>query len=556
MKRLIIALLTVISCAANAGPLYVPSTNGIAWPTTTSGTALTINSNGGFLIQCRTNPAFLLNTNLGFRNWLFNCDEVGGFSGTARNWATVPMRGGFTFGQGGSLWFHESIHNSHGGVFLIGGPDLVMTENNYVGYENYTYAGFMQLGSHNYSGGYIEIAYDGTGPVGVIGNSKIVRIANTSIPVAAGPLYYSYPGFVSYTVTNSIGDYYGNGGNYSDGQIVFYASVPQIPYNTANPYEVVRPGRSNFVIFGTNYVGTLSGAKFSSYAYTNRGSAGTATTTWLTGTGSPEGAVLASGGSYYSRTDGGAATSLYVKETATGNTGWAAVGGGSGDSLWGSVANGSVDNTTLIAPVSEGDSPAAAYIGTSGTTNLIIQAGATLGIYDDNTQRIVMGGGSFTNRTPTQVMEGGTIIFSGKNGSGVVMATLSATGEFGRADGATQPKGVIFPVTTTGIDAESGSATTLLTVPAGNSFVITGADVAPTVKTGVITAPVFKIIDGDVNDLTGTVTVTAGVGQFQPFALSSEPFIVPASGTVQLAVDTPADATTFTVTVTVYGYYR
>lgn len=45
---------------------------------------------------------------------------------------------------------------------------------------------------------------------------------------------------------------------------------------------------------------------------------------WTYGTGSPEGAVTASVGSMYSRTDGGAGTTLYVKESGTGNTGWVA----------------------------------------------------------------------------------------------------------------------------------------------------------------------------------------------------------------------------------------
>ena len=45
---------------------------------------------------------------------------------------------------------------------------------------------------------------------------------------------------------------------------------------------------------------------------------------WTSGTGSPEGVVTASVGSLYSRTDGGTNTSLYVKESGTGNTGWAA----------------------------------------------------------------------------------------------------------------------------------------------------------------------------------------------------------------------------------------
>jgi hypothetical protein len=42
----------------------------------------------------------------------------------------------------------------------------------------------------------------------------------------------------------------------------------------------------------------------------------------LTGTGDPEGVHTAVVGSLFLRTDGGAATTLYVKETGSGNTGW------------------------------------------------------------------------------------------------------------------------------------------------------------------------------------------------------------------------------------------
>lgn len=45
---------------------------------------------------------------------------------------------------------------------------------------------------------------------------------------------------------------------------------------------------------------------------------------WTSGTGTPEGAVTAPVGSLFTRTDGGAATTLYVKESGSGNTGWAA----------------------------------------------------------------------------------------------------------------------------------------------------------------------------------------------------------------------------------------
>lgn len=48
------------------------------------------------------------------------------------------------------------------------------------------------------------------------------------------------------------------------------------------------------------------------------------------GTGSPEGVLAANVGSEYHRTDGGASTTLYVKESGSGNTGWVAYGGGGG----------------------------------------------------------------------------------------------------------------------------------------------------------------------------------------------------------------------------------
>lgn len=44
------------------------------------------------------------------------------------------------------------------------------------------------------------------------------------------------------------------------------------------------------------------------------------------GAGSPEGVVTATVGAVYRRTDGGTGTTLYVKESGSGNTGWAAAG--------------------------------------------------------------------------------------------------------------------------------------------------------------------------------------------------------------------------------------
>lgn len=45
---------------------------------------------------------------------------------------------------------------------------------------------------------------------------------------------------------------------------------------------------------------------------------------WTSGAGTPEGSLSAAVGSMYTRTDGGAGTTLYIKESGTGNTGWVA----------------------------------------------------------------------------------------------------------------------------------------------------------------------------------------------------------------------------------------
>lgn len=50
----------------------------------------------------------------------------------------------------------------------------------------------------------------------------------------------------------------------------------------------------------------------------------TAGPTWTSGSGSPEGSVTASVGSLYTNTSGGSNTTLWVKESGTGNTGWVA----------------------------------------------------------------------------------------------------------------------------------------------------------------------------------------------------------------------------------------
>lgn len=70
---------------------------------------------------------------------------------------------------------------------------------------------------------------------------------------------------------------------------------------------------------GNNGVVTVNGT-----ASINGGTITNGTAKWIVGSGSPEGVVIANVGSFYSRTNGGAGTSWYVKESGTGNTGWVA----------------------------------------------------------------------------------------------------------------------------------------------------------------------------------------------------------------------------------------
>lgn len=58
--------------------------------------------------------------------------------------------------------------------------------------------------------------------------------------------------------------------------------------------------------------------------YSQRFRPGAGAVIWTSGSGTPEGAVTAPVGSLFTRTDGGANTTLYVKESGSSNTGWVA----------------------------------------------------------------------------------------------------------------------------------------------------------------------------------------------------------------------------------------
>lgn len=106
-----------------------------------------------------------------------------------------------------------------------------------------------------------------------------------------------------------------------------YAAINALNF-IASTY--VQAGTSGSFYIGAN--GSLSAPSDGVWALKNNAGSGftgltmqTGASTaigWYTGTGSPESVVTARIGSIFSRQDGGAATSFYVKESGTGNTGW------------------------------------------------------------------------------------------------------------------------------------------------------------------------------------------------------------------------------------------
>lgn len=86
-----------------------------------------------------------------------------------------------------------------------------------------------------------------------------------------------------------------------------------------NQTAIIQSSSGNNIEFrNSNDTGYSSVSVSAFYPY------GDAARLWTTGTGSPEGVVTASPGAMYLNTSGGVNTTLYVKESGNGNTGWIA----------------------------------------------------------------------------------------------------------------------------------------------------------------------------------------------------------------------------------------
>jgi hypothetical protein len=136
-------------------------------------------------------------------------------------------------------------------------------------------------------------------------------------------------------------------------------------WNTDNASDIGASGsnRPRSVFAGTSFSGpkyVLSGNIF-----------------WIQGAGTPEGSVTADIGALYSRNNGGPGTTLYVKESGGGNTGWSAIGASGASTALSNLASVAI-NTSLLP----------------GTDNAIDLGSASKGWRDSYTGHVISGGSS------------------------------------------------------------------------------------------------------------------------------------------------------------------
>ena len=160
------------------------------------------------------------------------------------------------------------------------------------------------------------------------GDTKSVLKSNTQIRLNNEG---SDNGFINLAYQNTTKGYIGAKGLYDESNNQAFTAQGDT-YNIADICRVKRPPThtprrleptiNNAVRFGG--AGASWSAGYMSTLHLGTGGTAAGVRFFTSGTGSPEGSVTASVGSLFTRTDGGAGTTLYVKESGTGNTGWVA----------------------------------------------------------------------------------------------------------------------------------------------------------------------------------------------------------------------------------------
>jgi hypothetical protein len=135
---------------------------------------------------------------------------------------------------------------------------------------------------------------------------RAVSASNVTVSTGAVGLVSSFSDGVAQGIVLSSGSGYFGIYNPNYGDIAFRSGG-----NTSDTFRIAEAGNLT-VGYGNLVIGT-----------SGKGVTLPGGITWTSGSGSPEGVVTAPVGSLYSRSDGGAGTSLYVKQSGSGNTGWA-----------------------------------------------------------------------------------------------------------------------------------------------------------------------------------------------------------------------------------------
>lgn len=219
-----------------------------------------------------------------------------GWSGTATNYATNINNTDNVYWPGG-----RAIASLANGVMRLGSATNFTAGQQSMAYgQNFP----AQVSGNTYGTNHIPVL---TGAVTTLAASyrfkPIINASGQTIArMVAGPIIEA-PTVTAGTVTRHEGQRINDqpAGSSADANLVLGdAAVPVGRWSLANLST-----RLNLFGAGIQW-GTSSGPKD------------------LFGTGTPEGAIAAAVGSTFRRTDGGAATSFYVKESGTGNTGWVA----------------------------------------------------------------------------------------------------------------------------------------------------------------------------------------------------------------------------------------
>lgn len=221
---------------------------------------------------------------------------ISGWSGTTTNYATNINNTDQVYWIGG-----RAIASLANGVLRLGSATNFATAQQSMAFgQNFP----AQVGGNTYGISHIPVA---TGAVTALAASYrfkpiINAPAQTIARLVAGPIIEA-PTITAGTVTRHEGLRVADqpaGGSADAGLVVGDATVPVGRWSIFNG-----SARKSLFAAGIQW-GTSSGPQD------------------LFGTGTPEGVIAAPVGSTYRRTDGGAGTSFYVKESGAGNTGWIA----------------------------------------------------------------------------------------------------------------------------------------------------------------------------------------------------------------------------------------